>query len=286
MVSEPVGTVRILPVPYDATTSYKPGTRFGPSAIIDASSQLEYYNDDIGWDATQSLHFFIEDAIEPNVSSPEHMVEKIERVACRLLEHGDFILALGGEHSISLPLISAYNRKYDNLHVVQIDAHADLRNSWNDSSYSHACVMRRVSELGIKITQIGIRNVSQEGHEFLSSACMNSIRTWYADDLRQKDSFDNLLTYLREHEKSPIYLTIDVDGLDPSVIPATGTPEPGGLTWHDAIRIVKTICLNHTVVGADIVELAPTSDLFYADFAAAKLSYKIISYVYYHKMNS
>ena len=281
-IANPVGTIRVLPIPYDATTCYNPGTRFGPSAILKASIQLEEFNEDIAWDATQNLHFFVEDEIQLNVAGPQEMNDQIEKITLELLEHEDFILALGGEHSISFPLISAHNRKYEGLHVIQIDAHADLRDSWNGSSFSHACVMRRVAELGVRITQIGIRNVSQEGYEYLSSTS-SKIHTWDADTIRREGNLERLLAYLRKEIASPIYLSIDVDGLDPSVIPATGTPEPGGLMWGEVMAIVKTICLNHTVVGADVVELSPTSTLFYADYTTAKLCYKIVSYAYYNK---
>ena len=280
-VVNPIGNIRLLPIPYDMTTSYKPGTRFGPSAILNAFPHLEHFNDDIGWDATQHLRFFVEDEIEPNVSSPKAMMYEIEKVAAKLLEKGDFVLALGGEHSISFPIIAAHQKKYDNLHVVQIDAHADMRDQWCGSRYSHACVMRRVAELDVNITQIGIRNISQEGHKFLSLDSMNQIQSWKADSLKIKENFNELLTYLKNKIESPVYLTIDVDGLDPSIIPATGTPEPGGLSWYEVIEILKTICLNHTVVGADVVELSPSSNLLYADFATAKLCYNIISFTQY-----
>ena len=285
-ITDPIGTVRVLPIPYDATSSYKPGSRFGPSAILDASTQLEFFNDDIGWDATQHLNVFVQDEIELNISSPERMLFKIERSASQLIAGEDFLLALGGEHSISLPLILAHQKKYKNLHVIQIDAHADMRDSWNGSQYSHACVMRRIADLGIKITQIGVRNISQEGSEFLSTNSANLVSTWDADTIRKDEKFSELLAYLKNRIHSPVYLTVDVDGLDPSIIPATGTPEPGGLSWYQTIEILKSICLNHTVVGADVVELSPTSTLFYADFAAAKLCYKIISFSYYQKWKS
>ena len=282
-VVDAIGNIRVLPIPYDMTTCYKPGARFGPSAILDAFGQLEFFNEDIGWDATQHVRFFLEDPIEPNVSSPEAMMNQIESITSTLVEKGDFILGLGGEHSISLPLITAHERKYNNLHVVQIDAHADMQDKWNGSRYSHACVMRRIAELEVSITQIGVRNISEQGHEFLSADSMNRVRTWQVDSIRTSEDFTKLLTYLKNKIESPIYLTVDVDGLDPSIIPATGTPEPGGLSWYEVMEILKTICLNHSVVGADVVELSPTSNLFYADFATAKLCYKIISFSQYSK---
>ena len=285
-ITDSIANIRVLPIPYDATTSYKPGTRFGPSAILDAFVQLEFFNDEIGWDATQHMNFIVEDELEVNVSSPERMLYQIERIAAQLLTGEDFLLALGGEHSISLPLILAHQKKYKDLHVIQIDAHADMRNSWNGSQYSHACVMRRIADLSIKITQIGIRNISQEGAQFLSSDSANLITTWRAESLRKEEKFSELLVYLKDKIQAPVYFTIDLDGLDPSIIPATGTPEPGGLSWYQTMEIIKTICLNHTVVGADVVELSPASSLFYADFAAAKLCYKIISFSYYKKWKS
>ncbi len=277
-----IGTVRVLPIPYDLTTSYRPGARFGPTAILEASPQIEMFDDELEWDATQHVRFLVEEEVPPNASSPQAMMDIVRQRAEALVMTGDFLLTLGGEHSLTPPVVAAHQKQYPDLHVVQIDAHGDLRDTWNDTPYSHACAMRRVVDLGLPLTQIGIRNFSEEEYHFVNAHPEIALYTWMARRLKKTKQWEKLIHHLIHDIHGPVYLTIDVDGLDPSVIPATGTPEPGGLTWYDTLEVIETLCRHHRVVGADIMELAPMPGLAYAEFATAKLGYKIISHMAYH----
>lgn len=284
-VENPLAEVSLLPIPYDFTTSYRPGARFGPTAILNASLQVELFDEELAWDASQCLEFKVEPEVAANANSPESMMNDVREAALRILRQDRFLFSLGGEHSLSAPLIAAHKEKYPDLHVIQIDAHGDLRENFNGTGHSHASVMRRVVDMDIPLTQIGLRNISEEEYSFLRENPQLPIHQWKAVNLRNSQGWSNLLEYLNTSIKGPIYLTIDVDGLDPSVIPATGTPEPGGLGWWDILEILKAVCRNNRVIGADLMELAPHPGLEYANFAAAKLCYKILTYVFYPKWN-
>ncbi|MGK5091762.1 agmatinase [Deltaproteobacteria bacterium TL4] len=281
VIKQLIGKVRIVPVPYDLTTCYHPGTRFAPAAILGSMSQLELFDEELEWDPSQYVRFTEEEAIPPNAKGPQAMKEAIFHCVSDLLESEEFILTLGGEHSITAAVIDAYLQRYPKLHVVQIDAHCDLRDTWDGTPHSHACVMRRIVEKGLPLTQIGIRNISEEEHHFLKEHPELAISVWKAQELKKEEIWEQLRDTLKETIQDPIYLTIDLDGLDPSVIPAVGTPEPGGLSWYETLKILKTLCFNNQIVGADVVELSPLLGAPYATFAAAKLCYKLVSYVFY-----
>ncbi len=276
----PVGTIRFLPIPYDLTTSYCPGARFAPDAIFAASPQIEMFDHELKWDATQHVKFLVEDKLEQNTASAADMMQDVYLKAQTLLKTGDFLFALGGEHSLTAPLVQAHLDKYPKLHVVQIDAHCDLRQTWNGSPHSHACCARRMYESGATLTQIGIRNMSEEEFLFLQTK-PQGISVWESRQIQSVQGWDNLMKHLSQNLPSPVYLTVDVDGLDPSVIPATGTPEPGGLSWHQCLSILETVVQNTQVIGADVMELSPIPQLEYANFATAKLCYKIASLVFH-----
>ena len=278
----PVGTIRFLPLPYDLTTSYRPGARFAPDAIFTASPQIEMFDHELAWDATQHVKLIVEEKIEQNTISAEAMMKDVYLKTQNLLPTGDFIFALGGEHSLTAPLVQAHLEHYSKLHVVQIDAHCDLRQTWNGSPYSHACCSMRMYEAGATLTQIGIRNISEEEFLFLQTD-PPGISVWEARHVQSQEGWNHLIQHLSQDIQSPVYLTIDVDGLDPSVIPATGTPEPGGLSWYQCLSLLEALIQNTTVVGADVMELSPTPSLEYANFATAKLCYKIASLIF-HKI--
>lgn len=259
----------VLPIPYDATVSYGPGARNGPSAIIAASSQVETYDRDFDCEPSDEGIVTLQD-LEQESSGPEAMMRKIESRASQVLDDGKFLLSLGGEHSITYPLVKAHKAKYPGLSVLQIDAHSDLRDEYQGSRYSHACVMSRVMEC-CEFAAIGIRSFcgSEKERDMIDKG-----RIVTARDFRiGKSSVDNILSML----SSDLYITFDLDGLDPSVMPAVGTPEPGGLLWHEAVDLIMTAGGKKRIVGADVVELAPIPGLIYPDFTAARLAYKIIS---------
>lgn len=258
--------VAVLPIPYDLTLSYGSGSRKGPQAIIAASRQLETYDDDFKCDPSK-LGIATMPEIEQEASSPDRMMDIIHDACLKLCHDGKFVLSLGGEHSISFGLIRAHKDCYPDLSVIQIDAHTDLRDSYQGSKYSHACVMSRVAEM-VEFIGVGIRSFS--GSENESKYDSNIIRPI---DLRNnRNIFKKQLANLTKN----VYITIDLDGLDPSIMPAVGTPEPGGLNWDEVLVLLDLISTEKNIVGADIVELSPRPGLEYADFTAAKLAYKVI----------
>lgn len=259
--------VAVLPIPYESTLTHESGTRQGPMAIINASRQVETYDDELGLDPS-SIGIATLPELDQVVSSPEDMQEIIYGAGTQILRDGKYLLALGGEHSITVALVKAHMKHHGRLSVVQLDAHSDLRDSYQGSRFSHACVMARVAEMTSFIS-VGVRSFCGCPNEKKYEA--NTIRP---QDLRTDiNSIKKSLAMLEDS----IYITIDLDGFDPSVIPAVGTPEPGGLMWDDVMNLLNIVAADKKIIGADIVELSPRPGLFYADNAAAKLAYKIIA---------
>ena len=269
----------VLPVPYEATTTYHPGTRNGPPAIITASQQVETFDEELEAECckcgARKSGFAVAtlDAVEPDASGPQAMHEKLFKIAKRIVRDGKFLFALGGEHSITSALVRAAMTKHRKLSVLQIDAHCDLRNEYEGSPYSHACVMRRVHDLGATIVPVGIRNVSAEEHRFMKKIKLEPITAvqCFADD----DWIDRVLNGLGDE----IYITIDIDGFDPAYAPGTGTPEPGGLDWYQVTALLRLVAAEKNVVAADIVEVFPVPGQVVTEFLAARLAYKLICYV-------
>jgi agmatinase len=261
----------VLPIPYDATTTYKSGSRDGPRAIIEASQQVEWF-DEILKRECHGGGVATLDPIEPDARGPQPMHEKIFRAARRIVRNNKFLLALGGEHGISSGLIRAVQSKFRNLSVLQIDAHLDLRNEYQGSPFSHASVMRRVHELGCPIVPVGIRNVSREEHLFCRR---QGIDFYSASTCRQgSDWIGEAAARLTEN----VYVTIDVDGFDPAYAPGTGTPEPGGLDWGQVTSLIYEVARRRRIVGGDIVEVRPIPGQHVTEFLAARLAYKLICY--------
>jgi len=262
----------ILPIPYDSTTSFQTGTREGPAAIIRASQQVELFDEELETECHKAGVATL-DPLMPNMAGPKAMHEDVFTAARRIVRDGKFLIGLGGEHSITSGLVRAVMTKHKKLSVLQIDAHLDLRDSWEGSPHSHACVMRRCLELGAKIVPVGIRNVSREEHRFLKRSKIEVVtaRQCHTDD----DWVDRVLNALGE----TVYITIDVDGFDPSFAPGTGTPEPGGLDWYQVTGLLRLVAVEKTVVGADIAEVMPIPGQAVTEFLAARLAYKLISYV-------
>ncbi len=257
----------ILPIPYEATTSYMSGTQNGPSAIIEASAYVELYDEELDAEAYRSGVFT---AAEMEFSgNVEEDFNKISKTAAGFLNDKKFLLSIGGEHSISFPLYRVFHERYENLSVLQLDAHSDLRYEYEDSIYSHASVMRRIYELNRNIVQVGIRSQCVEEAQFIKQ---ENITTFYAHHLRESGFGDEILDALSPN----VYVTIDVDFLDPSIMPSTGTPEPGGFFWYETLLLLRRVFAERNVVGLDVVELSPLPGLAHPDFLAAKLIYKLI----------
>jgi agmatinase len=271
--------VHVLPVPYEATVSYGTGTREGPGAIIRASAQVELYDPDFGGEPALDWGVHTLPMHRVGLRTPERMMESVARAAEAAIRCGKLLLAIGGEHSITPALVRGVRRAApDPLTVVQIDAHADLRDSYLGQRYSHACAMRRVLEENPgPCLQVGLRSYSAEEALFIRQ---NAGRvTTLTAAMLAKGGAPGLLRRIRGAVKGKkVYLTIDVDGLDPSVVPATGTPEPGGLDWRQAVEVVKTVCESSYVVAMDCVELAPSPGLHMAEFATARLLYKALCF--------
>ena len=261
----------ILPIPYEGTSSYMPGTSNGPQAIINASKQVEFYDEELNTE-TYKKGICTLDELEPDVSGPEKMVEKIYQAAKDLLDKKRILISLGGEHTISIGLVKAHKEKYNDLSVLQLDAHADLRDSYQNSKYSHACVMRRINKL-CDCVGVGIRSISQEESSFAKS---KGIKLYFAREIKDNPGFMN--DVLKSLSKN-VYLSLDLDFFDTSIMPAVGTPEPGGLGWYETLDFLKKVIENKNVVGLDLVELSPLPGIIASDFLAAKLLYKIIGYI-------
>ncbi|MBD3299041.1 MAG: agmatinase [candidate division Zixibacteria bacterium] len=255
--------VVIVPVAYDATTSYKSGTKDGPAAIIAASREIESTDRDAGPDSAElGLHTC--DEVEAEVDGPAIMVAKVEREIGRHLDAKKYCVMLGGEHSLTAAAVRAHKSRYPDLSVLQIDAHADMRDTYQGSKHSHATVMRRVREICPAVS-VGIRSASK--------VCLKEITDqnlpifWARDCIGRSDWHDRAI----DHLSNDVYLTFDLDGFDPSIMPSVGTPEPGGLLWYETIAFLKTVASQRRIVGFDVVELMPIPGIHHSDFTAARL---------------
>ena len=262
----------IIPVPYDLTTTYMPGTRLGPHAIIKASTQLELFDEELGKEpAAIGIHTLPE--IEVLTSGPAEMIDRVESVAARVAGSGKFPVMLGGEHSISLGMVRALKNDHPDMGVLQLDAHADLRDSYQGSRFNHACVARRIQEL-CPLIQAGIRSITADEWSFLNNSPVTS---FFARNMHARDEW---LPKLIEKLPQKIYITIDLDVFDPSQMPSVGTPEPGGMNWYDVLHLLRAAAAQRKIVGLDIVELCPQPANPGPDFLAAKLCYKLLGYIH------
>jgi agmatinase len=260
----------ILPVPVDRTTSYVGGTRNGPREILQASSHMELWDEELGVDIHPHGIFTLPEMELPFGELPE-VIAEIRRVAHEIFRRDKFLVTLGGEHSITPPLVAAASAKYPGLSVLQIDAHADLRDSYMGTPHNHACAIRRTLEHA-KVTQVGIRSMSSEEAHAVPQL---STTIFYDVSMRANARWiDAVIDTLGDH----VYITIDVDGLDPAIMPATGTPEPGGLSWYELLTLLRATMERRTVVACDVVELSPLPGLIAPNFLCAKLIYKVLTY--------
>lgn len=265
--------VHIIPFGLEKTITYVGGTKNGPKNIIKASHQVELFDEELKKETYKKFKIktFKEVKIKPKL---DDALQQLTSIIDKSLSKKVFPLILGGEHSITPAIIKSFLKKYRKLTILQIDAHADLRDGYLGVKNSHASAMRRCLDYkNIDIVSLGIRNLCQEEFNYLKKN-NNRIKIFWAKEINRWNMYD-----LKKIIKNKnIYLTFDLDGFDSSLMPATGTPEPGGLFWNDAIKVLKIIFENSTVVGADVNELAPKKNLHACDFLAAKLVYKILSY--------
>jgi len=263
----------IVPIPYEGTVYYGSGTAEGPQAIIDASRHMEPYDIELGVEIFGKVLIHTLEQMETNYSSPEAMINDIEKSITKLIKYKKFPVILGGEHSITTGCVRAFKNKYKDLTVVQLDAHADLKDEWQGSKYSHACPMRRCREI-TNVVQVGIRSMEKSEADYIRDNKLEK-SIFYSPDLPVKD-------ILKQVEKN-VYLTIDLDVLNPALMPSVGTPEPGGLTWYPFISFLKELFTQRNVVGADVVELAPIPGIVAPNFMAAVIVHKLIGYKFFTK---
>ncbi len=262
--------VVVFPAPLERTTSYVAGTRNGPHEILVASSHMELWDEETETDV-HSIGIFTLPEMEFPYASMEEVVRQVRRVASEIVQRDKFPFILGGEHSITPAIVEAVAAKHRGVSVLQIDAHADLRDSFMGSPHNHACAMRRTLEHA-RATQVGIRSLSPEEARAAPSL---PTRIFYDFNMRDRvDWIDQVVDSL----SGTVYITIDCDGLDPAIMPAVGTPEPGGLSWYETLALLRRVIERRTVVGCDLVELCPIAGNVAPNFLCAKLVYKILSY--------
>lgn len=262
--------VVLIPVPYDGTSTWGKGADKGPNAFLDAAENMEIY--DIETQSEPYKHgVYLDDDVSED-SSPEAMTEAVHRRVEKYLKQDKFVTLFGGEHSISIGSIRAFGDKFSKLTVLQLDAHTDLRPSYNGSKCNHACAVFEANEKH-HLVQVGIRSMDKEEVQY-----MKKENVFFAHEIAENPNWiDDVCDKLGEN---PIYITIDLDGFDPSILPSTGTPEPGGLEWYPTLKLLKKVFSEKKVVGFDIVELAPNPNDKSSDFLAAKLYYKMLAYLF------
>ncbi|MBP7475264.1 MAG: agmatinase [Pyrinomonadaceae bacterium] len=266
--------ILVLPVSYEGTVSYGTGTGAGAMAIVDASRNMELYEEETDSEVYKlGIHTLPEFTPREN---PELMMSELYDYTKKLLASDKFICMLGGEHSVSAPIIQAHNEKYENLSVLQIDAHADLRDEYDGTLHSHASIMARVvKDLRIPSVQVGIRSISSDEARSLKGDLPTKI-FWARDIVGKTDWIDEAIDGLTEN----VYLTIDIDGLDPSIVPTTGTPEPGGLGWYETLTLIRKLAEKKRVVGMDLVEYSYFENYDSPAFLCSKLVYKSLAYIF------
>jgi agmatinase len=270
--------VAVLPLPYERTSSYVQGSFRGPEAVLEASSQLEEYDEELGVEIYRACNGITTlEAMQFLTETPQEAIGRIRETVLDLLDRGKFVVCLGGDHTSSLgPIRAFHDRCGDDLSVLQLDAHRDLRDAYLGDSYSHASVMARALEFIPSLVQVGIRSHSQEETRYDQA---DNVKTYYAQPIltgEMPDWEDRILRDLREK----VYITIDSDFFDPSILPSVGTPEPGGFTWYETIRFLRRLCSEKTVVGFDLCEFTPIEGMHHPDFTLARLIYKLIGYAH------
>ncbi len=262
----------VIPVPYDGTTSFRTGSRYGPAAIIDASRHLEDFDIELGCDPSDSGIYTLPE-VTPDASGPARVVEQVREVVADTLESAKTPVLIGGEHSLALGAVTACADIYEDLSVLYLDAHADLRDSYMGTELGHATVARRISEI-CPIVEVGVRSISEEEFAFALREAGVEIHFWPTD--RGEQELHNAVCGQLSQN---VYLSIDLDVLDPSIMSAVGTPEPGGMTWWDTVRLLRQVSRRSRIVGFDVLELSPEEGPVACSSVAARLTYKLMGYI-------
>lgn len=271
--------VVILPIPYEATTTYRRGCENGPDAILEASRYLELYDEELDWEICPSVGIYTHPAIADTRNGPiavDEMLQTIGEKVLSLVRDGKFVIGLGGEHSISIAIVEAYRQAYQNeevFTVIQIDARGDLRYEYQGSFFDRACVMRRILDLGLPTVQVGLRSICQEEADLIKEKDLIVFRG--REIAYQPDWMERAI---RAIPTQKVFITIDLNGIDPAVIPGVGNPEPGGLNWYALTSFLRGVIETYQVIGCDVMELSPVVDAVVSEFTTAKLVYKLIGY--------
>ncbi len=268
----------IIPIPYEATTTYRKGCEQGPDAVLEASDQLEAYDAELNQETCHTFGIFTtgyvaDTRMNPDLSAEEMLTAVTEQVS-QCLQDQKFVVAVGGEHAITTAVVQAYQQSLgESFTVIQIDAHGDMRAEFEGSRHNHACVMRRILELGLPTLPVGIRAICQEEADLIQAQSIPVV--WARDMATNPDWIETAIATIKTEK---VFITIDVDGLDPSFMPGVGTPEPGGMGWYETLSFLRRVFETHEVIGCDVMELAPLMDSVVSEFSTAKLVYKLIGY--------
>ena len=262
----------VLPVPYERTVSFGRGTRRAPAAILEASRHIEPFDDELFLPLGLGVQTL--PAINCRSGTDRQVLAVIQRAATAVMQRRQFLMTLGGEHTITFPLVAAAKAVYGNLTVLHFDAHLDLRDQYTGTPLSHGCVMRRVMELGVPIVSVGIRSICAEEYRLVKQQRLPVF--WARDIVQAKNNswIKAVLARLGQY----VYISIDIDGLDPALVPGTGTPEPGGLNWYALTGLLRQVCATRRVMAADLVEVAPIPGTPSCEYTAARLATKLMLY--------
>jgi len=264
----------IQSAPYEYTSSYLSGSDKGPEAMIKASQFVELYDEELDMESYKLGGICTLHPMDFKNKVDGKAVKLIEKETRKIIEDGKFPVTLGAEHTISFGVVKAVKEKYNDVCVLQIDAHSDLRESYHDNPYSHASVMYRIQEIGVPLTQIGIRAQCIEESDLIKSS--KHIHTFYIHDIRKNP---NWMTEALKSLGKNVYISIDADGFDPAVVPAVGTAEPNGLFWNETLEFLKLVIQKKNIVGFDVVEIAPIKGSILSEYTMAKLIYRLIGYI-------
>lgn len=270
----------IISAPLEKTVSYGKGTGKGPEEILKASRYIEQYDEEQSRELCYEKGICTLEALNLQKLSVEKSLDKIYKEVTKHIDARKFVVTLGGEHSLSVAPIKAHHEKFPDLSILHIDAHSDLRDSYEGSKYSHASVMARVAEFNSNIVQVGIRAQCKAEVELRK---LKNIKTFYAREIKSGMYGDNWQELVVNNLSENVYISFDIDGFDTSLIQATGTPEPGGLFWDETMNLLKIVGMGKNIVGFDVVELAPSKYMPAANYIAAKLVYKILNYAFIHR---
>jgi agmatinase len=260
-------------LPYEHTSSYQQGSSEGPGAILAASHFVEFYDEELDQETYKTLGIATQTKLDFDDAVDQDAINLIVDNTTHHINNNKFVMTFGAEHTITFGVFKAFHDKNRNVSILQIDAHSDLRQSYEGNPFSHASVMARVNDLNVKISQVGIRAQCIEEAELIKSS--NNIQTFYDHQL---DGISDLSQQICGHLSDYVYITIDADGIDPSIVPGVGTPEPGGLSYRELLKLLKDICGVKKIVGFDIVECAPIEGQIHSQYVLAKLAYKILGY--------